>query len=159
MIKERRWQTLWAGILVAICRLAMTILPSRKAGLLLGRPVKQHQCDGEKASVESATPIVRRVKRAAKRLPFSTTCLQQAIVCRYLLSRAGIRSTVCLGVLRDRSLRENCNDVAKAHAWLECNGIIVQGKEEMHRYVFVGAFHRTADCDQRSENRLGSTVD
>ena len=75
----------------------------------------------------STDTIVRDVARAARIVP-GATCLVQALAAEWLLTRAGVASTVRFGVARGEGGFE-------AHAWLETRGCVVLGGETAGRFA------------------------
>jgi len=73
--------------------------------------------------------IAWAVTRASQYFPGANTCLVQALAAQILLSRRGIPARLRLGVFKDDG------DDLKAHAWVETNGIIVIGGEEIEQYT------------------------
>lgn len=61
------------------------------------------------------------VTGVSSRLPFSVTCLMQALVGQALFDARGHRSDVRLGVTKD-------DEELRAHAWVERNGDVVIGE-------------------------------
>ena len=74
------------------------------------------------------------VARAARYLPFETTCLMRGLAAKTMLSRRGVATMLHLGVSLDPSIAD------KAHAWLEAGPLIVTGKEARSYYVSVASF-------------------
>lgn len=75
------------------------------------------------------------VKKISNMLPMKSTCLEKALVLKYLLKEENIPSVLFLGAKRSMS------DVFEAHAWLSCNGQVLIGEEEKEPYSVVGEFH------------------
>ena len=69
------------------------------------------------------------VKAASRRMPFTATCLVQALALRMLLSRQGYDPHLRLGVAKDG------DDRLEAHAWLEMDGQVLIGGEAGGRFV------------------------
>lgn len=77
--------------------------------------------NGERGDLARAWVVTRRLKRAADRLPWSSTCLVRALAARILLARRGVRgATVRLGVRKEEGRIE-------AHAWLVLGATILLG--------------------------------
>jgi hypothetical protein len=81
----------------------------------------------------------RALRRALRVLP-SASCLAQAIAAACLLRRAGRDSTLTIGVRFDSAHR------FQAHAWLESDGIIVTGRNELfeHRVLLRDVVDRNS---------------
>lgn len=63
------------------------------------------------------------VKRAARVLPWHSTCLARALAAQVLLRRRGVPSRIVFGVRRSPARQ------FEAHAWVEHNGAIVIGDD------------------------------
>lgn len=87
----------------------------------------------ERAPGDRAEQLTLAVRRAARRLPFRPTCLEQALALERLLRSAGLEASVVLGVRRvGRAL--------DAHAWIEHEGQILLGETPAGLY---SPLHRT----------------
>lgn len=69
-------------------------------------------------------------------MPFSITCLPQAIATQVLLARRGYPAFIHLGVAKGMEER------IEAHAWVECQGRVVIGGDERERLTPLLAFER-----------------
>lgn len=79
-----------------------------------------------------AARVIWSVRTAARRVP-GATCLSSALALQRLLSSAGHRSQVHIGVARD--------DLGfSAHAWVVHDGVVVMGEEEHERYAQLTAW-------------------
>lgn len=75
------------------------------------------------------------IRRAARILP--AQCLPQAVAGGCLLRRSGLTPKVRLGVAR-------AGERLDAHAWLECDGVVVIGEDVRARYTpLAGAGRQT----------------
>lgn len=108
-----------AGLLLLLARVGLWLLPF---------PVLRRALDGEgpaKRAPDPAFPgrVAWAVGALARRLP-RTTCLVQSLAAHALLSRAGHRPVLHIGI------REGGSPVAPldAHAWVECEGRVVAGE-------------------------------
>jgi hypothetical protein len=72
--------------------------------------------------------ISRTVRLTARIVP-EATCLTRALAAQVLLAYEGLFSTLRIGVARGEK-----GEGFKAHAWLECDGRIVIGGDEMPEY-------------------------
>lgn len=86
-----------------------------------------------RSTTESLTPSECGVaiSRAARVFP-AARCLARALAASCLLRRAGRVATLSLGV------GFNADRRFAAHAWLECDGVVVTGGEVSDRYVPLG---------------------
>lgn len=72
--------------------------------------------------------LVWAVRTAGRYVPSSRPCLTQALVLDSYLRRRGYPSRIALGVARGAGRLE-------AHAWVESEGRVVLGGEDLARYV------------------------
>lgn len=76
-----------------------------------------------------ARDYARAVDRAARGLPFSTSCLERSLALRRLLRGQGLATDLRIGVRRSP-------DGLTAHAWLELSGTVLNDSEDVHeRYA------------------------
>jgi hypothetical protein len=68
---------------------------------------------------------------AARRVPWRSKCLEQAIAAKMMLRRRGVHSTLYLGVTREPT---------GAHAWVRVGGWNVTGGQDVSRYAVVASF-------------------
>jgi hypothetical protein len=110
-------------------------LPFRVVAPRLGMP------QAETPAMASPDLASRRVAwaiaAAARRAPWRSECLEQAIAAKAMLRRRGIASTLYLGMARDP---------VAAHAWLRVGDLNVTGGRDVARYSVVASF---ADVDRR----------
>lgn len=88
----------------------------------------------DRIQIERASYVGRRVTRIAHRVPWTTTCLVQAVAGFLLLKRRGIASTIQFGVNLD-------HETFAAHAWLLVGDKIILGKSG------ASTFHPLADLE------------
>src|SRR6266404_1371114 len=123
---ERRlvWQTL---LLVAAIRVALWILPFQRLHRVVGSWNSRKHLP---LSIPTDMPVGRlvwAVRAASRRIP-AASCLTQALALQFLLTRAGHRSEVRIGVTMEGGFG--------AHAWVEYAGQpLLSGPEEVERYV------------------------
>jgi hypothetical protein len=72
--------------------------------------------------------IARNVAACARMIP-AASCLTRALAAQILLRNEGLVGTLRIGVARAPGLG------FKAHAWLECDGWVVVGGDEMGNYA------------------------
>lgn len=77
------------------------------------------------------TRLVWAVRAASRRIP-AASCLTQSLALHCLLTRAGHRSDIRIGVAKDAEAGFG------AHAWVEYAGQpLLSGPEEVERYVRI----------------------
>ena len=75
------------------------------------------------------------VEAVCNRTPWESKCLVQAIVCKQLLKKRSIESTIYLGILNDSQ-----DQKITPHAWLKAGGIILTGRNGHKRYRIVNFY-------------------
>jgi Transglutaminase-like superfamily len=92
----------------------------------------------QRSAVEAGR-IGRTVTAVARRLPLGMTCLVEALAAQAMLRRRGYVSTLRFGVRSGKNPR-----TIDAHAWLECDGLVVVGAiDALQEYAPMNA----ADAD------------
>lgn len=124
-----------ALIWLAVARAAVLSVPFRYIAPLLGSAGSDpaHELPVEEAA--NARQIGWSVRAAARRTPWDSNCLAQAIAAKMMLRRRGISSTLYLGVVRPVPAA-----ALDAHAWLRCGGHILTGERGHDRYAVVASF-------------------
>lgn len=122
---RRRDLTVKAVFYAAIARMRIYFFPGSKLYRYLG----EH---GAETAVQELTApeerrnfnfVAGRVASVARRMPWESKCLVQAMVAQRLLRGYGMKSTLYLGVGRD----EQENGKMVAHAWVRCGTRFVCG--------------------------------
>ncbi len=76
------------------------------------------------------------VRAIARRTPWNSNCLAQAIAAQWMLQHRGIPSTLYLGVRKSADDADNID----AHAWLTCGDMILTGKRQYLAFTIVSQF-------------------
>lgn len=106
-----------AAVLLVWIRVALHLLPF---------PTLRHRLDRRPpAPRRSVVEITWALSAAARRLP-GTTCLAEALTVHTMLRRRGHVPTLKLGV-RDLQVSGTAEVSIDAHAWVECDGVVVAG--------------------------------
>jgi hypothetical protein len=112
-----------AAALLCLARAAIWILPFRDVKSAADRLSQAHRTRGDFSELEIAWAI-----RVASRSVPGARCLAQALAAQVLLSWLGYASRLHIGVALE--------DQFEAHAWVECNGmVVVGGAEKITRYT------------------------
>lgn len=122
-----KWLLWKAWCLLAAVRIGLAVLPYRWIHGLLRRLCRSSERRRrQRASAERLAWVVTTASRV---LPGGKNCLLRALVVQCFLERRGYSTLLHFGVARtdDPDLR--------AHAWLECEGQIVMGDEELDRFT------------------------
>ena len=80
--------------------------------------------------------IRRAIIRAARRTPWESACLVQALTARVMLQKRHIPGAFYLGVAPD----DTGESPLKAHAWSQCGNIIVTGNHGHERFKIMTVF-------------------
>jgi hypothetical protein len=111
-----------AGILLAIYRIALWVLPWKRVAVSRPLPGESRT---DRSSVETLEWAVRTAHR---RVPFAT-CLTQALALHHLLARAGYESSIHIGVAK------TAGRGFEAHAWVEYSGVtLLSSPSEIAHY-------------------------
>ena len=111
-----------AGILLAIYRIALWVMPWKRLAVSRPSPGESHT---DRSSVETLEWAVRTAHR---RVPFAT-CLTQALALHHLLARAGYESSIHIGVAK------TVGRGFEAHAWVEYGGVtLLSSPSEIAHY-------------------------
>lgn len=123
-----------AVVCLALARLAVRALPFRLLAPRLGRA---HAETAATAPAHSSTrQVAWAIGAAAKRTPWRSACLEQAIAAKAMLRRRRTGSTLYLGVARAP---------VAPHAWLRVGTLNVTGGQDVAQYAVVASF---ADPEQ-----------
>jgi len=87
-------------------------------------------------SALTARTVGWAVACSARKLPFSTACLHQAIAARRMLNRRHVATVLHLGANRQNGFAESLT----AHAWLEAAGAEVTGYPAAREFVAIASF-------------------
>ncbi|HEX8648312.1 MAG TPA: lasso peptide biosynthesis B2 protein [Thermoleophilaceae bacterium] len=120
---------------LALARVAVIALPFRMIAPRLG--VRHAETAAIAPPGPASLGVARAMAAAARRAPWRTECLEQAIAAKAMLRRRGIASTLYLGMGRDP---------VAAHAWLRVGDLNVTGGRDVARYAVVASF---ADVGRR----------
>jgi hypothetical protein len=123
-----------AVLLLGLMRTVLVIFPIRRLSFLLGRPQSVSPPSSPAPASASVRRIAWAIAAAARRLPWESTCLTQALAGKWMLRKRGLAGTIYFGALvaGDKKLR--------AHAWLACDGYILTGEREMAGYTAISSF-------------------
>ena len=121
-VPMRRWRN----------RPGMEAPPAPRPGTPSPRPDQEGRTGlPEPAAGQAVSREVGRiVRKVARRLPFRTLCLPQAIAAQWMLRRRGIRSRLIFGVRRGTTPAA----ALQYHAWLSVDGEAVIGGAAVRTY-------------------------
>jgi len=124
-----------AVLSLGLARVAL-LLPFRIVAPSIGRATALPEAPRtalDPAEREAALAVGRALRRAANRLPWTSSCLVRAVAGRMMLRRLGLPTLLELGA-RPEGAR------LAAHAWLRCGDIDVIGAETAAEYTSIAAF-------------------
>ena len=133
---KRRNLTIKALFLSGVARFRIYFYPGKALYKYLGNLGEETSQDAmENDAIRDVYFVSDKVARVAKRVPWESQCLVQAMVAQRLLRGYGLNSTLYLGV--GRAADEGNKMVA--HAWVRCGPYYVCGGNG-HTYARVATF-------------------
>ncbi len=121
---RRRKLTVKTLFLVAIARFRIYFYHGSKIHKYLGTPGETPYEDlTRREDINNMLFVAEKVARVARRVPWQSKCLVQAMVAQRLLKSYKLQSTLYLGVGRDKEQ----NNKMVAHAWVRCGKVYVCG--------------------------------
>lgn len=126
---DRRALAIEAVLALGVARLLILTVPLRWVARRLERQVDPRPQPREASHIRDVGWAVRA---AARRTPWESACLAQALAGKWMLGRRGLRGTVRLGVAKDADGR------LEAHAWLCAGDIVLTGGAQMDRFKPIG---------------------
>ncbi|NOZ05052.1 MAG: lasso peptide biosynthesis B2 protein [Chloroflexi bacterium] len=122
--------SLWLGV----ARLALLTIPFRWIAPYLGQQKAESGPEIGPFPEDAVLRIGWAVRSVARRTPWESACLAQAIAADRMLQRRGIPGTLYLGMAKGET------DEWQAHAWLRCGPHILTGQQGHERFVVVSTF-------------------
>ena len=119
----------WLGL----ARLALLLLPFRRAAPYLGRQMAQSPAAAA-VPAELLDRLAWAVATASRHLPWDCFCLAQALAGKAMPQRRGEPSTLHLGLAKDGESQ------LQAHAWLPCGEGILTGRQGMAGFPVIASF-------------------
>lgn len=123
-----------AGLLLALARAAVILVPFPFLARRFGRPVEPSL---ESDVIPARLPVSRvrwAVRAVSSRAPLKSPCLPQAIAAKVMLARRGVPATLHLGV------RKDVTEGLAAHAWLSAGPLVVTGQAAKPSFTEVARF-------------------
>src|SRR5438105_1457097 len=108
-------------VLLALARAAVLLLPFRWVAKVLGKEAAQTSEQADPAQAWRIRRVGIMIYKAARHVPWTSQCLDQAIAAKIMLARRGIPTTVYFGVKTDP------DGQLAAHAWLRSGTYYVTG--------------------------------
>jgi len=129
-----RFLLLEATFWLAVTRLALLTVPFRRIAPRLGTLQHESAATVPAKTRDSADRIGWAVRTIARRTPWESACLAQAISAKTMLRRRRIHSTLYLGVAKNKS------QPMQAHAWLRCGDVILTGAAGHEQFTVLSSF-------------------
>jgi hypothetical protein len=121
-----------AFLLLPLCALSLRVFGIRRLHNFLARLLPDNRIPLQHKSqiLLWAYDTARMVQVAGRRYPFRiTNCLTQSVTLWWLLCRHGIESNLRIGVRKEQ-------DQLKAHAWVECQGFVLNDTFDVQNRYF-----------------------
>jgi len=143
--KLSRYWTISSGrkglLLEALCTLlgawiAMRLIPFKSIAAWLGEVGGESPQTETEANLRDARAIGWAVQAIARRVPWDSRCLAQALAGTAMLRRRGLEGTVSFGAARDEK------SAFTAHAWLRFGPLMVTGGPGHKRFQLFTTFAR-----------------
>jgi hypothetical protein len=136
-IPQARKRLLGEALLaLAVARVAMACIPFRKIAGWLGTPGAATPATATAQEIHIAQEIGWAVEAWARRVPWDSRCLAQALAATALLRRRGLEGTVSFGGGRIDG------GEFSAHAWLRLGSCMVTGGPGHDRFKIFTTFSR-----------------
>lgn len=119
---------------LTLATLAVRTMPFRLIARAVGlRPGERPIGTGDAADAAQAARIGWAVNAAARRLPWRTTCLMQAVAAAILMRCRGLPATLHLGVA-------SAGGSTTAHAWVRYGELVLTGADEHEHFSELACF-------------------
>ncbi|CAN5325183.1 hypothetical protein BH09BAC6_BH09BAC6_33520 [soil metagenome] len=118
-----------------ITRFCMVFLPFKFYKKFLGIEQSAVQVLADDAALTDAKHVRQLVLAVCRHTPWQSECLVQAVVCKRLLNKRGIHTTLYLGVAS-----EDNKTKLKAHAWLTLGETILTGARGHKQFKVVNFY-------------------
>jgi hypothetical protein len=119
-----------------IIRFCLLFLPFKLYRHLLGEihTVANYNAD-DKLAIDKALYIKQLISIVSSHTPWNSKCLVQAIVCKRLLRKEGINTTLFLGAANNAEEKK-----LDAHAWLKYGDTVITGRSGHKRFKVVSYY-------------------
>jgi hypothetical protein len=132
-----KWRLLWEALFaLLIARASIAFLPFRRIAGWLGTPGVETSHTAPPEEIRIAQEIGWAVCVVARRVPWDSRCLAQALAATRMLRRRGLEGTVSFGVCQGESAGFD------AHAWLRVGSCFVTGAPDHQRFQAFTTFAR-----------------
>jgi len=131
---KEKMLTLRVWFLSAFYRMFVLFVPAKYANKYYGAKGEESDMELTKEGYNKAWKIAFHVNRIGNHTPWETKCLVKALTAQHLLTKAGLSSTLYLGVKRD-------NGKMVAHAWIRTGEFYLTGGDGTD-YAMVAKFRK-----------------
>ncbi len=100
----------------------------------------------EERPTQAVWAVKKTVEVVSKRMPWSCTCLVQALTAKKMLNRRGLGCTLYMGVATDSAGK------MEAHAWLRCGDTYVTGGNGAKRYTVTAVYGDAPRSEKGTNN-------
>lgn len=136
---------------LALVRLVLLTVPFRRIAPLLGILQNESAAAVPAGAAQNASRIGWSVRTMARRTPWESACLTQAISAKAMLRRRHIHSTLYLGLAKNQS------QAMKAHAWLRCGAAILTGEAGHEQFTILSSFAEQTAVSQPPNSTPATT--
>lgn len=123
-----------AFILLGICRVLILTVKFKRIAPYLGILMKESSTEVLYKDLYVVENIAWAINNSSKFTFWESKCLVQAITAKVMLRRRKIKSTIYFGVFKDE------DNKIKAHAWVRCGNMIVNGEKGKEKFTIVSVF-------------------
>ena len=121
---------------LVLARVAMACMPFRRIAAWLGKPGIETPVSAPAEAIDVAKDIGWAVGVLARRVPWDSRCLAQALAATFMLRQRGLEGTVSFVGDKDASAQ------LTAHAWLRFGPFMVTGGPGYERFRIFTTFAR-----------------
>lgn len=110
------------------------IIPLKWFNSVLGEFKKEIEFEINEDQLQLIKVLRKNIRRLKRKLPWKVKCFEEAIAVKKVLERHQIKSTIYLGVSKDK------NSKLIAHAWLKIGNVFITGKKGFEKFTVVGFY-------------------
>jgi hypothetical protein len=125
-----------AFVELSLCKALTVFVPFGRWAHRQGRYQSETLREDRKEDLPRILPLRGALLRLARRVPWKSKCLDQALAMQRMLGRRGLATTTYFGMIRDKTGKWT------AHAWVRCGNIWAIGYQTDREYTVVGTYAR-----------------
>lgn len=130
-----QWLVFRVFVLLGISRLAINVFSFRRLEKYLGKRFVETTTKINDEHVILAKKLRWIIAAVSPHTPWNSNCYPQALCAKYLLRRAGVPSTLYMGV----SFKPG-GGALQGHAWLRCGQVYVTGGDSRDEFGAIASF-------------------